>query len=108
MIKVTYHNEHYRVTIAGHAHSGDVGHDLVAAAVSILSYTLAADLELMEARGQLRSFTADMQPGQAEIYCTPVRNMQAIVSLVFDSVCTGFSILAKDYPQNICMKVFGG
>ena len=48
MIEVIYYREKNRVSISGHAFSGEAGHDLVCAGVSALAYTLAANVGNME------------------------------------------------------------
>ena len=54
MITVIYHRDLNRVTVEGHAQSGEVGHDLVCASASILVYTLAAFVENMKSCGQVK------------------------------------------------------
>ena len=44
MILVTYYRSYNRLTVEGHAHSGEPGKDLVCASASILAYTLAANV----------------------------------------------------------------
>ena len=44
MTEITYNHQEKKVTIKGHAQSGEYGNDLVCAAVSALTYTLAENI----------------------------------------------------------------
>lgn len=105
MIQVTYHRAYHRLTVEGHAHSGEPGHDLVCAAASTLAYTLAANVANMADNGQVREPVMDMQPGKAEISCNPATRFNNTVTLVFDSVCVGFDLLAANYSEYLKYKI---
>lgn len=107
MIKVTYHRDLNRVSIEGHAQSGEVGHDLVCASVSILAYTLASFVENMERSEQVRYPSIILNEGDALIACEPPSRYKGPVTLVFDSICAGFELLAHDYPDNISYEIRG-
>ena len=107
MVKVVYHRDLNRVTVEGHAKSGEAGHDLVCASASILAYTLASFVENMKDAGQVYNPTAELKEGDAVIYCSPPNKYRASVTLVFDSICAGFEILARDYPENISYEIRG-
>lgn len=105
MIKVTYHREFNRVSMDGHALSGEKGHDLVCASASILAHTLAAFVKNMKDAGQTVFPAIDVTEGHALIACNaPCRNKGA-VTLVFDSICAGFELLARNYPDNISYEI---
>lgn len=105
MIKVTYDRKHNRVVIKGHAHSGETGHDLVCAAVSGLVYTLAANITHAKANGYLRTGPVKLEVGDAEIRCAPRSRYKATMTLIFDAICAGFELLAKQYPDNISYEI---
>ena len=107
MIKVTYHREYNRVTIEGHAHSGDPGHDLVCAGVSVLAYTLAATVGNLEDRGMVRRPTVVLELGKAEIEAKPKPSHKATAALIFQSVCVGFEVLAANYPKYVSYEILG-
>lgn len=107
MIKVTYHRDLNRVSIYGHAKSGEVGHDLVCASASILAYTLASFVENMERSKQVSHPTIELKEGDALISCEPPNRYKGSVTLVFDSICAGFELLARDYPDNISYEIRG-
>ena len=107
MIQVTYYRSYNRITIQGHAHSGEPGHDLVCAGVSTLAYTLAANVANLEANGHARNVNVKMESGDAEISCTVRSGAKAIVARIYEAICVGFEILARDYPQYISYKIHG-
>ena len=105
MIHVTYYRRYNRLTVTGHAGSAEHGHDLVCASASILAYTLAANVANMADNGQVRQPVIKTDEGNAEISCTPRHNLKASVTLVFDSVCVGFEMLAHDHPEHITYEI---
>lgn len=107
MINVTYHRDLNRVTVEGHAKSGEVGHDLVCASASILVYTLASFVNNMRIAKQVYNPTAELKEGDALIYCDAPKKYKNSITLVFDSICGGFDILAKNYPDNISFEMIG-
>lgn len=107
MIKITYHRDLNRATIEGHARSGEMGHDLVCASASVLAYTLAAFVENMKEAGQVYNATTELKEGDALIYCNPPNGYKDAVTLVFDAICGGFQLLARDYPENISYEIRG-
>lgn len=105
MIRVTYYRTYNRVTIEGHALSGVPGHDLVCAGASTLAYTLAANVGRMDEMGLVRDAEATLEPGKAEISCKPRTKYTSIVGAIFNSVCVGFELLAKDNPDYISYEI---
>ena len=107
MIAVVYHRDRNRVEVKGHAQSGEAGHDLVCASASILVYTLASFVENMKRAKQVYNPTTELKEGDALIYCDAPNKYKHSITLVFDSICGGFDILAKDYPDNITFEMLG-
>ena len=105
MIEAIYYRKYNRVTVTGHAGSAEPGHDLVCASASMLTYTLAANVANMADNGQVREPIMNMDDGNTEISCKPRHNLKATVTLVFDSVCVGFELLAHDYPEYIKYEI---
>ena len=104
MIEAQYDRERYCVTVTGHAGTAEPGKDLVCAAASILVLTLAADVN--SARESMRRESViRLAEGDAEIRCVPRREMGSVVSLMLESVCTGFALLARKYPESVNYKV---
>lgn len=104
MIRIIYHRDKNRVSMEGHAGSGEPGHDLVCASVSILAYTLASIVKDM-GEGVRRGFTVDLNDGEALISCNPIEDYRRPITLVFDTICTGFELLAQEYTDNVSFEV---
>ena len=105
MIKVIYHRSYNRVSIEGHAHSGDPGHDLVCAGVSALAYTLAANVGNLRDCRMVRKPIVELKKGNAVIEGKPIPRHKATAELVFQTVCVGFEVLASEYPQYISYEI---
>lgn len=107
MIKILYHRDKNRVSIEGHARSGEAGHDLICASVSILAYTLASFVQNMKEAKQVYNPKTDLREGNALIYCDPPTKYKNSVTLVFDSICGGFELLERNYPDHVSFEIKG-
>lgn len=107
MIEITYHRQFHRVTVTGHAFSAEPGQDLVCAGVSALVHTLAQNVVALVSQGSVGKHTVIVQEGQAEIACEPVRRFKAVVSLIYNTVCTGFALMQQQYPEFVSYRVYG-
>ena len=105
MIQVIYYRKYNRLTVSGHAESAEKGHDLVCASASVLAYTLAANVANMADNGQVREPIMEMEEGNTVVSCKPRSNLKASVTLVFDSICVGFDLLAHEYPEYISYEI---
>lgn len=105
MIQAIYYRKYNRLTVTGHAGAAEPGHDLVCASASMLAYTLAANVANMADAGQVRQPIIRNNEGDTEISCNPRHNLKATVTLVFDSVCVGFELLAHDYPEYVSYEI---
>ena len=105
MIQATYYRKYNRLTVTGHANSAEPGKDLVCASTSMLVYTLAANVANMADNGQVRQPIIKNNEGDAEISCNPRHNLKNTVTLVFDSICVGFELLAHNYPEYITYEI---
>ncbi len=101
MIRVTYWRKSNKVKIIGHAGSAPYGEDLVCAAVSALVYTLAANAAMLRDDGYTRRIITKIEPGNSEIDIIPKRRYKNSTALVVSTVCVGFGLLAKQYPEYI-------
>lgn len=105
MIQVVYYRKYNRLTMIGHAGAAEPGHDLVCASASMLAYTLAINVANMADQGQVRQPITELSDGDSEISCNPKCNIKNTVTLVFDTVCAGFELLAHQYPENISYEI---
>ena len=105
MITVTYHRDHNRVEVTGHAHSGEAGHDLVCAAASILIYTIASFAKNTYKAKQSKKLEIKLDEGNAAVGCKAKAPYKAAITLVFDAMCGGFELLAMNYPLYVSYKI---
>ena len=105
MIQVVYYRDINRLSISGHAKSGEVGHDLVCAAASILSYTLAAYVNNLLAAGQVKYARTDLADGTGVVSCDVPKRYKSTVTHAMDAICGGFELLSHDYPDNISYEI---
>lgn len=107
MIEVIYYQEHNRLTVTGHANSDEYGHDLICAACSALALTLAANVEYLTQGGYATEPVTVLQEGNGEISCRAKRRYRYSVRQTFMSVCIGFEVLERQYPDYISYQVQG-
>ena len=105
MMQVVYYRKQHLLTVTGHAGSAEPGQDLVCASASMLAYTLAANVANMADAGQVRQPIMEMKEGNTRISCNPVAKLKHVVTLVFDTVCTGFAMLAHDHPEYVTYEI---
>lgn len=105
MVKVIYHRQLNRVSVTGHALSGEKGHDLVCASATMLTYTLASFVSNMKEAGQVYNPKVELKEGDALICCDVPGKYKSSVMLVFDSICGGFDLLAKQCPDNVNFEI---
>ncbi len=105
MVKVIYHRNLNRVSVSGHALSGEKGHDLVCASVTALAYTLAAFVTNMGEARQVYNPKVEMKDGDALIVCDAPGKYKNGITLVFDAICGGFDLLAKQCPDNVSYEM---
>lgn len=101
MIIVTYHRDLNRVEVEGHAKSGEEGHDLVCASASILIYTLASFVKNTYKARQSKKLELKLDAGNSVVGCKAKKPYKLALTLVFDAICGGFELLARNYPENI-------
>lgn len=107
MIEVIYYREHNRVTVTGHANAAPIGEDLVCSAASILTRTLAANVEHLVKAGAARDSIIRLEEGDAEISCKVSHKFKAVAETIFSGICVGFEILADGAPDFISYSVRG-
>lgn len=107
MIDITYYRDYNRVTVRGHAGTAPEGHDLVCAAVSAITGTLAANMEQLAQNGAVRAPCIRLSKGDAEIGGTPRHGYKSLVQMVASSICVGFELLAEKYPEAVSYSIHG-
>lgn len=91
--------------IEGHAGYGPAGRDIVCAAVSALTYTLAQCLANEKQRGTLREQSARFTDGGVYLMWYPSEGGEKRMRAVWETVNTGFSMLAAKYPGHVKQRI---
>lgn len=105
MIRAVYHREQNKIVIEGHAYSGEPGHDLICASASMLVYTLAASVESMQKHGHITDAVIDLDKGNGVVGCEAYEQYKAAITLIFDSICAGYELLAENYPEKVSYEI---
>ena len=100
MIEVRF--EDNRMTVNGHAGLDEYGKDILCAAASILTYTLATRLLEIEERVDDFETKIDMQCVYA---CLEWSKTTIELAFLLHTVKTGFYLLQQQYPQNIGLEI---
>lgn len=112
MIKATFVQQKEIDTIIlkveGHAGQAEKGKDLVCAAASMLTYTLAQYLTYIHKRGGLQKKPRiSINDGDALIVAKPTKEYEGEVLNAYFVAEVGFSLLAENYPQYVELNMFG-
>lgn len=105
MIKAVYHRDDNKITVEGHAYSGEPGYDLICAAASVLVYTIAVSVNNMQQCGHVSDATINIGDGNGFVSCEPLEQFKGAITLIFDSICAGFEILSVNYPDNVAYEI---
>ena len=97
------------LTVEGHAGQADVGQDVVCAAVSILAFTTAQVLKIMDESGEFANHpTLDLENGDATISCCADDDTTFMnVLQTFFTIAMGYRLLAHNYPQYVEIIIDG-
>ncbi len=96
------------LTVKGHAGYGEKGRDVVCAAVSILTYTLAKNVDTARERGESLDASIRLDEGDAHILCTAgdPDDYRSLLR-VFCVIEEGYALLAESYPHHVTLTSFG-
>ncbi len=105
MINVTFTEEGKKLSLRleGHAGYAVIGEDTVCASASILAYTLAQYIKDAYASGKLDEVTLELASGNADISCDTTDEL----TIVFETICTGYKLLKFNYPQYVELIING-
>ena len=98
----------YRLSliIKGHAYHGEAGQDIICASASILTYTIAEIASKMIKAGKIaENSVIKLLEGDAFInmHCMGKEAYNELLG-AFNTIMTGYKLLAENYPQNIDVK----
>lgn len=105
MIYAVYDRDKNKITVKGHAHSGEPGHDLICASASILVYTLASFAKNTQKARQSKKLVLKLDAGDAEVSFKAKARYKAALTLGCDAICAGFELLARNYPENVSYEI---
>ena len=105
MINVIYDRNATKLTVKGHAYSGEPGHDLVCASASILVYTVASFAKNTHKAKQVKKLVLKFDKGNAEVSFKAKSRYRGAILLACDAICGGFELLARNYPQNVSYEI---
>ena len=88
--------------VQGHSGFAPAGQDLVCAAASVLAFTLA---RAAGERSDYHGFVAvDREAAVISVRCRPEKEAWAACRVLFDTVITGFRLLAEAAPEYIQIR----
>ena len=97
----------YRASLIvdGHANFDDFGKDIVCASVSILTYTIAKVIDNNMGSRIAENSVVRLDNGKAfiNVHCMS-RECYLDILGHFETVLTGYNLIAEEYPQNIVVK----
>ena len=101
-------SRYLELSVKGHAGMAESGQDIVCSAVSILSYTVAQIVNVMEERHLLTEGPRiSLKNGDAEISCECKPNSFDEIEKAFKFAMTGYTLLVHTYPQFVELNVNG-
>ena len=108
MITVSYRIEGDTLTlrVKGHAGSAPAGQDLLCAAVTALSYTLAQ--AVTDAADKLENEPMiELREGFAKVSSKPLEAYRPGVMVMYQTILSGFQMLSGNYPGQIKVITHG-
>lgn len=102
-------SESITLKVEGHAGAAPKGEDIICAAASILSYTLAQTLSYMHSEGKLQKKPNIKinDTGEAVITAKPKPEWYEEALHSYFVAQVGFHLLAHNYPQHVAVETFG-
>lgn len=98
MTNITYNSPSFRLRAEGHSGYGEHGQDIVCAAVSALTQTLALALQ---GRGICYTMRKSNDRALFEITARPECEQRYPCLVVYETITAGLEQLARDYPDHI-------
>ena len=98
-VTITKNKKDITLTAKGHAGSGDP--DRVCAAISMLCYTLAENVDEMYGEDSVKNFCFRDEPGDLELKANGCGRKAAFL---FHVIQRGFEMLEAAYPDNVSVE----
>ena len=106
MVHIQYNRDTHSLRLHGHAGAEESGKNLVCAAVSALTLTLAYNVAQLVSQGNVSRPEIRLESGSSAIRCYSRGRSKPVVTLMFDTVCTGFALLQSLYPDMVDYRVY--
>ena len=88
--------------LSGHAGYSNPGTDIVCSAASILAYTLAQEISVVDNDKKMQEESEIfLHDGNAVIRCRPKREFYEDILRIYRFANTGYALLAKNFPKNV-------
>lgn len=100
MINIEYDRDNLILKMKGHANAVTSGNDPICAAASMLMYTLAQNVLYLQDAGVAENAQIILEEGNALVSCRAKEDKETLLC-VFDTVTTGFVLLAGNYRENV-------
>ena len=95
----------FALTVKGHAGLSQAGQDIVCAAASIITYTLADRVFTMWKEDKLQDRpVVRLSSGDAAILCRPREEHWQEALYTFATASAGYALLSKNYPEYVRYK----
>lgn len=110
MVKVAFSTteDGIKMTAKGHANYGEYGADIVCASVSILAFTLAEAAKQLHSSGYLSHPPyIEVSDGRIKVECSLSPEHSERVQIVYDTIKSGYQLLAYNYPENVTLDESG-
>lgn len=107
MVTVIYRPDKHELKLKGHALQGDIGHDPVCAAISMVFYNICAMLRQYppEAWKRPPDMAASDSKGVSYLRCTPADDYETWIDHDFLYALVGFEQLQGNFPDAINVRV---
>lgn len=92
--------EVYDIRLEGHANY-QPGNDVVCAAVSALTFTLAQKAVDMDAEGKGHIIERQIEPGDTRITFLPGKTAEEEWKIALSTIVEGYNLIRAAYPSNI-------
>lgn len=102
-VKIERLNNRVMVDITGHA-GFNPGNDIVCAAISMLSSTLAQCITDEELSGNVTIDYMELQDGNNSMDFKYIDSASRRIETIVDTIYTGFEILAEQYPDYVTLE----
>ena len=59
----------------------------------------------LQENGHVANSLINLESGNGTVGCEPLEQFKGAITLIFDSICAGYEILAANYPANISYTI---